>query len=128
MDAEHHDPASTPRPAYVVGYLRDVEPVPQILDYIDRIEDTLAPFDGEWVVHGSDPEPLEGDWLGAVVIIRFPDREAARGWWDSPGYREIAPLRVEHSRSMAALVQVVPPGYRAGDTADRLRRSWSGAA
>jgi uncharacterized protein (DUF1330 family) len=113
--------ATSGRPAYAVGYLRDVAPVPQVAEYIERIEATMAPFGGEWLVHGCSLVPLEGTWTGALVVIRFPSLEAARQWWDSPAYREIAPLRTDHSDSMVCLVEGVPQGYRAATTAAALR-------
>lgn len=113
--------AATPRPAYGVGYLRDVQPVPQVLEYIERIEATMEPYGGQWLVHGTELVPLEGEWTGALVVIRFPSMQAARAWWDSPAYRAIAALRTEHSNSMVCLVEGVPDGYRATSTADALR-------
>ena len=37
---------------------------------------------------------LEGDWdPSRVVILEFPDLEAAQRWYDSPGYVEVRKLR-----------------------------------
>ncbi len=113
--------AATIRPGYAVGYLRDVQPVPEILEYIERIEGTFEPYGGQWLVHGTELEPVEGQWTGALVIIRFPSMQAARDWWESPAYRAIAPLRTDHSDSMACLIEGIPEGYRAASTAEALR-------
>ena len=113
--------AASTRRAYAVGYLRDVQPSPQVLEYIERIEATMEPYGGQWRVHGTELVPLEGVWTGGLVVIEFPSMEAAREWWDSPEYRAIAPLRTEHSDSMVCLVEGVPAGYRAASTADALR-------
>ncbi len=102
-------------PAYAIAYLRDVDLGPEIFEYIEKIDATLAPFGGRFIVHGGPVVPAEGEWDGDVVIIEFPDAEAAEQWYASPAYQEILPLRTEHSRSMAALLRGVPRGYRAVD-------------
>lgn len=49
------------------------------------------------------------------MIIEFPSRHAAHAWYQSPGYQGILPLRTQNSQSIAAIVDGVPPGYRAAD-------------
>ena len=103
-------------PTYAVAYLRDVDLGPAIIDYLQRIDETLAPYGGRFLVHGGHLEEMEGDWAGGdLVVIAFPDPAAAHDWYASPAYQAILPLRTDHSRSMTALVPGVPPGYRAVD-------------
>ena len=71
-------------------------------------------------MHGGKLTPAEGEWPGDLVIIEFPSREDAVGWYDSPAYQEILPLRTEHSDSMACLVEGVPAGYQATDKLSEL--------
>jgi uncharacterized protein (DUF1330 family) len=101
--------------AYAIAHLQDVRLGPEIIDYIARIDETLTPYDGHFLIHGATPEIVEGPWPGDLVIIGFPDMERARAWYDSPAYRAILPLRAEHSRSVTMLVEGVGPGYRAAD-------------
>jgi uncharacterized protein (DUF1330 family) len=42
-----------------------------------------------------------------VVIVEFPDMAAARGFYDSPEYRAILPLRLAASRGRLYLVEGV---------------------
>ena len=102
-------------PAYAIAYLREIEIGPEIVEYLERIDATLAPYGGRFLVHGGPIEGIEGEWPGDVVIIEFPDAATARAWYDSPAYQEILPLRTGHSRSIAAIVPGVPSGYRAVD-------------
>ena len=102
-------------PGYAVAYLREVDVGVEILDYISRIDATLAPYDGRFLVHGGRLDPVEGTWDGDLVVIGFPSLAAARAWYDSPDYQALVPLRVEHSRSVAAIVEGVPAGYQATD-------------
>ena len=104
----------TPRTkAYAIAYLREVEFGVEIAEYLERIDETLAPYGGRFIVHGGDLTPAEGEWDGAIVIIEFPSPEAVHEWYDSPAYQAILPLRTEHSQSIAAMVVGVPDGYRA---------------
>ncbi|MCX5384179.1 DUF1330 domain-containing protein [Streptomyces sp. NBC_00083] len=112
--------------AYAIANLRP----PTHLDddvfvYMERIPGTLAPFGGQFLVHNAPLEVREGEWLGALVIIGFPDIEAARAWYDSAAYQEIAPLRTDHIPGDLVLVDGVPPGYDAGQTAAALRAATS---
>ncbi|MFW6598955.1 DUF1330 domain-containing protein [Propionibacteriaceae bacterium Y2011] len=106
---------------YALAYLEDVDNSPEVIEYISRIEATFEPYDGEWLVHGSMPEVLEGELPGNVVLIGFPSVDAARSWYSSPAYQEILTLRADHSRSVVALLNGVPDGYRAADTIAKLQ-------
>jgi uncharacterized protein (DUF1330 family) len=101
--------------AYAVAYLRDVDVNDEIIEYIERIDATLAGFGGHFLVHGGRLTPAEGEWTGDLIIIEFPSEQAAVDWYDSPAYQAILPLRTGNSRGMAALVRGVPTGYRAVD-------------
>jgi uncharacterized protein (DUF1330 family) len=80
-------------PEYAVAHLREVTMGPPIVEYLERIDATLEPFAGRFVVHGGEVEVLEGAWPGHLIIIEFPDRERARAWYESSAYQEILPLR-----------------------------------
>lgn len=101
--------------AYAIAHLQDVRLGPEIIDYIRRIDATLVPYEGRFLIHGATPEIIEGPWPGDLVIIAFPDLERARAWYDSPSYRDILPLRTENSLSVAMIVKGVESGYRATD-------------
>ncbi|WP_406149703.1 DUF1330 domain-containing protein [Streptomyces sp. NBC_01012] len=99
--------------AYAIGYLKDVEVGPEIAEYIKRVEATMAPHGGRFLVHGGQLVEHEGTWGGDIVILEFPDLTSAQEWYASAEYQAILPLRTEHSTSMVALVEGVPDGYRA---------------
>jgi uncharacterized protein (DUF1330 family) len=101
--------------AYAIGLLKNVELGPPIVEYLERIDATLEPFDGHFIVHGDEPDVLEGTTPGTLVMIQFPDRRRAEGWYASPDYQAILPLRTENSRSIAFLVDGVDRSHRATD-------------
>jgi uncharacterized protein (DUF1330 family) len=101
--------------AYAIAHIRELTFNDQIREYLERIDATLAPFSGRFLVHGGNIEEAEGSWPGHLVILEFPDRDHARAWYDSPAYQEILPLRTRNSEGAAILVDGVPGGYRATD-------------
>ena len=47
----------------------------------------IAKFGGEYIARGGDVETLEGDEeTNRVVLVRFPDMDAARAAYRSPEY------------------------------------------
>ncbi|MDF3301431.1 DUF1330 domain-containing protein [Streptomyces tropicalis] len=109
--------------AYAVAHLREAAPHPEIAEYIERIGATLAPYGGRFLVHAAEHETVEGTWPGHVVVIGFPGMAEARSWWDSPAYREIAPLRSRHIDGDIVLVPGVPEGYDPAATARAVREA-----
>ena len=102
-------------PAYAVAHLRTVVMGPAIVEYLQRIDATLAPFDGRFLVHGSDPEVLEGSWPGHLIVIAFPDLARAGAWYRSAAYQEILHLRTDNSQGDVIIVDGVSAGHRATD-------------
>jgi len=63
---------------FAVARLHRVNMGAEIVEYLERIDETLEPFGGRFLVHGGRLEVLEGKWPGDLIIIEFPDRETAR--------------------------------------------------
>ncbi|MGW0606102.1 DUF1330 domain-containing protein [Streptomyces sp. NPDC002644] len=114
-------------PAYAIARLQDAAPHPEIAEYIERVPATFEPYGGRFLVHATPHEVKEGNWPGGVVMIGFPGIEEARAWWDSPAYREIAPLRSRHIEGDIILVEGVPEGYDPAVTAKAMRDGLAGA-
>jgi uncharacterized protein (DUF1330 family) len=98
-----------------MALLEDIEIGPPIVEYLERIDETLVPYDGRFIVHGGEQRTLEGTNPGVVVIVEFPDRSAAEAWYESVAYQQILPLRENNTRSRALLLDGVEPGHRATD-------------
>lgn len=101
--------------AYAVGHLRHVNMGPGIVQYLDGIDATLAPFGGSFLIHGGRPEVLEGDWRGDLIVIAFPDMASARDWYASPAYQAILACRTENAVGEVLLVEGVDPEHKATD-------------
>jgi uncharacterized protein (DUF1330 family) len=101
--------------AYAVAHMRQVTMGPPIVDYLERIDATLAPFGGRFIVHGGRFEVLEGDWPGTLIVIEFPDRDQAVAWYNSEAYQQIIALRTDNSSSDVIVIDGVGPEHKATD-------------
>jgi len=108
-------------PAYALAHLRASSPHPDIITYLERIQATLDPFHGRFVIHGGALEVAEGEWPGSAVLIEFPDMEQGRAWYASPAYQDILPLRTDHIEGDVILVEGVGPDYDPVERAAKLR-------
>ena len=112
--------------AYAIAHLRTPQINGDVLDYIERIQDTLDPFGGRFIVHGpTEIDVREGEWPGTIVIIEFPSMAKATAWYDSDGYQEILPLRTRHIDGTAMIVPGVPADYDPKATAAMYRQALS---
>jgi uncharacterized protein (DUF1330 family) len=103
---------------YAVARLWDVIMGPQIVQYLEGIDATLAPFQGRFLIHGGDIgaiEKLEGDWAGDLIIIEFPDRHRAQAWYHSETYQKLLPLRLSNAKGDVILIDTVPDGHKSTD-------------
>ncbi|HEY8479189.1 MAG TPA: DUF1330 domain-containing protein [Spirillospora sp.] len=108
--------------AYALAHLRPQPPLhDDVFTYMERIQATMDPFGGRFLVHGTTPEVMEGPLDGTYVIIEFPDMDKARAWYTSDAYQEILPMRTKNIEGTAVLLPGVPDGYDAAATADALR-------
>ena len=92
--------------AYII---LDVEIRDQDL-YREYVEATRRPgvgseSRGRALVRGGEIESLEGDWRPQrLLVLEFPDAEAARDWYFSPAYQEAKKIRDRAADSRAVLV------------------------
>jgi uncharacterized protein (DUF1330 family) len=92
-------------PAYVIADVRDAWDAEALAEYRRRNTETVAAHGGRFVVRGGEHEVLEGEWdTRRLVVMEFPDLDAARAWWTSEAYEAIKPLRRGASTTNIVLV------------------------
>lgn len=80
-------------PVYVIGHIT-VKDAARWDEYRSRVPATLAPWGAELVLRGKRLALLAGEHPhDDTVVIRFPDPAAAAGWYASPAYQTLIPLR-----------------------------------
>lgn len=69
---------------------------------------SIAAYDGRFIVRGGPTETLEGDWLpGRLVVLKFPNADRAREWWNSPEYSPAKSIRRSAATTNMILVEGV---------------------
>jgi uncharacterized protein (DUF1330 family) len=109
--------------AYAIAHLHNPSAHPEVYEYLERIQATLDPFEGRFLVHGPRVEVKEGVWPGTIVIIEFPSADLARQWYGSPGYQDILPLRTNNIDGSAILVEGVRPDHDPARMAAAMREA-----
>ncbi|MDX1709503.1 MAG: DUF1330 domain-containing protein [Rhodovibrionaceae bacterium] len=94
--------------AYIVAHVKITDPE-TYERYRARTPDVVAAYGGRFVIRGSEPEVLEGAWaVQRLVVIEFPDKAAARRFYESPEYQEIVDLRRQASEGTLAIFEGGP--------------------
>jgi len=90
-------------PAYVIVETDVHDPV-QYERYKAGSPGAVAAGGGRFLARGGALDVLEGDWdPPRLVLLEFPDLEAARRWYDSQAYQDVKRLRegAAHLRMVA---------------------------
>jgi len=88
---------------YVVGHI-SVKNAEMWAEYRSQVPATLESWAAELVLRGKLISVLAGKHPHSdIVVIRFPDKDAVNGWYSSPAYQALTPLR-EQAAEMVVLV------------------------
>lgn len=81
--------------AYVVGNITVRSPQ-KWAEYTRQVPGTLAAWGAEVVFRGKNVAALAGSSPHQdIVALRFPDVASVNGWYASPAYQRLIPLREE---------------------------------
>ena len=79
--------------AFLIGHITIKDPQ-KWEAYRDQVPATLEPWQAELVFRGRTFAVLGGEHAHSdTVVIRFPDPASLRGWFESPAYQALIPLR-----------------------------------
>ena len=107
--------------AYAIAHLRTPKAHPEVFEYLERIQATMDPYGGRFLVHGPEVEVREGEWPGTIVILEFPGTVQAREWYESPAYQAILPLRTRNIEGETIIVEGVREGHDPAKMAAAMR-------
>jgi uncharacterized protein (DUF1330 family) len=95
-------------PAYVIASVTDARDAEKLAEYRRGNTDVVAAHGGRFLVRGGPHESLEGDWDPVrLVIMEFPDADAARAWYESDDYAPLRELRQSASDTDIVVVEGV---------------------
>jgi uncharacterized protein (DUF1330 family) len=92
-------------PAYIIAEIQVTDPT-SYDRYRPMAAASIARFGGRYVVRGGKLDLLEGEpEPGRIVVIEFPDADAARRWYRSEEYQKALRIRQSASRGRVFLVE-----------------------
>ncbi len=75
-------------------------------EYGDKVKPLVAKHGGKVIIRSTEPIRIEGSRAlpSVVVVLEFPSRDAAQGWYDDPEYKPLIGLRNTGSSAEGLLV------------------------
>lgn len=94
-------------PAFVVFIEEEVLDPVELNEYRANVRKTLVGHEVTGRAAYGALEVLEGSQMKGAVILEFPSVEAARNWYRSPAYQEVAQHRFKGAKYRAFIIQGV---------------------
>lgn len=92
---------------YIVFTRESTQDQGELDTYSKKVGETFKGHPVKILAAYGPQQVLEGDAPEGVVVVEFPDTQAARAWYDSPAYQQVAQHRFKGSRYRAVLVEGV---------------------
>ena len=93
--------------AYIIAKV-EVTDMEQYKDYMKLTPAAIEAFGGKFIARGGEVETLEGpEETRRVVLLEFPNLEAARAFWTSEQYKEAKAKREGAAEGSFVLVDGV---------------------
>lgn len=92
--------------AYMLAFVRvqDLETFNR--EYIEKAVPIVQKHGGVTVAVDENPETIEGNVPeGRVVIVEFPNKQAAQGFYNDPEYQSIKAWRQQSSESDSIILE-----------------------
>lgn len=82
-------------------YPKDID---KLREYRSLADETLVEFGGEFLARGPIQTLHGGSAFLTKIVIQFPNRSLATGWYNSKAYQQIIPIRDQAMDSRFHLV------------------------
>jgi uncharacterized protein (DUF1330 family) len=96
--------------AYFISFRDRMHDAARYAAYLQKAGASLAGGPARVLVANGALTPLEGATPDGVVIIEFPDAQAARDWYQSPAYQAVVGERLAVTEGRAVIVEGLPTG------------------
>ncbi|MBD9652877.1 DUF1330 domain-containing protein [Ensifer sp. ENS09] len=105
--------------SFAVATLRNVTLNEDAVTYLERIDETLKPYEGRFIIHGGEKHVKEGAPDFDLIVLRLTNLKNAEAWYRSADYQAILGLRVANSQGEVFLIDGVPADPKATDILTR---------
>ncbi|MBH88391.1 MAG: D-fructose-6-phosphate amidotransferase [Pelagibacterales bacterium] len=90
--------------AYMIAHIEVTNPE-LMAKYREKVPAIVEKYGGKYLVRGGDSVLLEGDFFKhRVVLLEFPDREAAEKFYNSEQYAPIKQMRLAAGNNSSVIV------------------------
>ena len=86
---------------YVIANYRVTNPE-GYAKYGPAVVPTIAAYGAEVLVVDPQSEAAEGEPANVMIVLKFPSKDAARAWYNSPEYQAIIHLRQDNTEGFLA--------------------------
>ncbi|GAB6853116.1 DUF1330 domain-containing protein [Asaia astilbis] len=93
--------------AYLVFTREETLDQKELDTYFSLVTETLEGHPVKPIVTYGKQQSLEGSEPEGIVILEFPDRESALGWYESDAYRKVREHRFKGGKYRGTLVEGV---------------------
>jgi len=96
------------KPAYVIVDVR-IDDTDAYEIYKKQVVPIVASYGGEYLVRGGQMDIIQSElWTPTrMVVLRFPSRERAMAFMNSPEYAPVKQMRLDNSAGTAVVVEGV---------------------
>ncbi len=95
-------------PAYVIVNVHVKDPE-LYKEYVAAAPPTIERHGGRYVARGGEVWVREGSWSPErLVVLEFPDAQAARRWYESPEYQEVLAIRQRAAEAELVITEGLP--------------------
>ncbi len=91
--------------AYIVFTREETTDAAELALYSQAVGATFQGHTVEFLATYGDIETLEGSPVEAAVILRFPDMQAARAWYNSEAYQTVVQHRFKGAKFRAFMTE-----------------------
>ncbi len=80
--------------SFLVVMIKTIKDPSALEEYLSKVTPMVARYGGCYVAADSNPDLKAGQWnYVRTVLINFQSFGVLTGWYDSPEYQDIVPLR-----------------------------------
>ena len=77
--------------------------------YEEGFMEAFLPHEGELLAVDDNAQVIEGEWpFTRMVVLRFPDKQSFRDWYESDAYQQLLQHRLAASSGTVLLFDALP--------------------
>ena len=94
------------KPVYIVGDV-DIHNIENYKGYMEKVKPLVEKYGGEYLTRGGPMEAFETQlWTPTrMVLLKFPNKEAALTWMKSEEYQPVKKIRQSNSSGTMVLLE-----------------------